>query len=48
MRLGALRLTMADFADNAVQGASKRVDSPPLIARVQGAVLVVEPVIRVR
>jgi catechol 2,3-dioxygenase-like lactoylglutathione lyase family enzyme len=48
MRLGALRLTMADFADNAVQGASKRLDSPPLIARVQGAVLVLEPLVRVR
>lgn len=48
MRLGALRLTMADFADNAVRGASKRIDSPPLIARVQGAVLVLEPLIRVR
>ncbi len=48
MRLGALRLTIADFADNAVQGASKRLDSPPLIARVQGAVLVLEPLVRVR
>jgi catechol 2,3-dioxygenase-like lactoylglutathione lyase family enzyme len=48
MRLGALRLTIADFADNAAQGASKRVDSPSLVARVQGAVLVLEPAVRIR